>query len=534
MKKTWILACAAALALSACAPAAPDASAPVSETPVSDATDAVYENIRIFPLDIDDIDDNLQSQIDSEVMLRDSYGGSECRFINLAGTVAEESLGAENGVLTLENAVYDANGVNALPDGAQARIEWNAANDTTRLTFTDASGATLLGLERASNGDTTHAAGTFPITRENQEAVAYYARALIQNRYAAKGVSVPFVIQPVPADASAALSGGEAEEVVRAVLVSVDRIREWERNLSYTLVDLTHPEQGIVAEADYGGTPLRVLYLPSLSFSDEQAYRDAYDRAFLRRAPESEGLPAVLIRDGKVWISSSQGGIGGSYRVDPERVEIVSSEAGRIVADIWETYNDSGVSAIPLVRSRYELTVQDGNWVVDRAASGQDEESYRAADEAWNGWFNEHYAPFYLESGTDADLGALWDALGAGTGAWSGTEEGAWNENATLASPGFAFSVQNGRYCVALYSTLGSGATTYIADGAMTDGAGNYVVTFGSFIGEVADERTYDEGSRPQMWIETGEDGDGRIRIAGQGMDQLDGWAYEYEFTPAS
>ncbi len=531
MKKAWILLCAAALALSACAPASSGASAPSSGTPVSDATDAVYENLRI--LTVDEARADVQAQIDDVERLRDSYGGSDIRYINLAGTVAAESLGEEFGTLTLNNAAYDAGGVNALPDGASAVIEWNVADDSLRVIFQDASGATLLELERAPDGEIQFIAGALGVTRDEHEAIVYYARALIQNRYAAKGTPAPLTVQPVAADADGdAMTDDETADTVRAALASADRLMEWERNVCYALIDLTQPEQGIVVESGSGSTAMRLLYLPSLSFADEQAYRAAYDAVFLREVPDGAYAPPVLVRDGRVWVSITQGGIGGSYGVDPEEIEIVSKEPGRIAVDVWETYNDSGVSAIPLVRSRYELTVQDGNWVVDRASSAQDEDSYMAAADAWDAWFNAHYAYFTAAETTDAGLGALWDALGAGEGSWRGTEQGAWNENATLVSPGFTFSVQDGRYCVALYSTLGSGATTYIADSVVTDGAGTYAVTFGSFIGEAMEEKAYDESRRPQLWIKTGEDGDGLVEIAGQNMDQLDGWLYEYEFVP--
>ena len=163
MKKAWILLCAAALALSACAPASSGASAPSSGTPVSDATDAVYENLRI--LTVDEARADVQAQIDDVERLRDSYGGSDIRYINLAGTVAAESLGEEFGTLTLRNAAYDAGGVNALPDGASAVIEWNVADDSLRVIFQDASGATLLELERAPDGEIQFIAGALGVTR---------------------------------------------------------------------------------------------------------------------------------------------------------------------------------------------------------------------------------------------------------------------------------------------------------------------------------------------------------------------------------
>lgn len=59
-------------------------------------------------------------------------------------------------------------------------------------------------------------------------------------------------------------------------------------------------------------------------------------------------------------------------------------------------------------------------------------------------------------------------------------------------------------------------------------------MTFGSFAGEVMEEETYSENSRPQLWIETGTEGDGLIEIAGQRISQLDGWMYEYQFTASS
>lgn len=529
MKRIGILLCAAALSLSACAPAASGAVPPVSETPVSDASDAVYEALRILPVsEIQaDMQADVQARLDDVQRLRESYGGSEIRYINLAGTVAEESLGEELGTLTLENAVYDAGGVNLLPDGAKAVIEWNIAENRTHLSFTDAAGTALLGLERTPDGKTQYSEGTLSVTKEECGALAYYALALIQNRYAAKGALAPLTVQPVEAGKSGdAMTDDEAIETVRAVLGAADRLMKWERDSGYVLMDLTHPEEGVAVESGL----MSLLYLPSLSFVDEDAYCAAYDAVFLRQTPDGSSAPAVFVWDGRVWVCTTQGGIGGSYGVKPEKIEIVSKEPDRIAADVWETYNDSGVSAIPLVRSRYELTVQNGNWVVDRASSVQDAESYAAAAEAWDTWFSTHYAQFTAAEVSNADLGALWGMLGVGAGSWKGTEQGAWNENATLASPGFAFSVQDGRYCVALYSTLGSGATTYIADRALTDGTGMYAVTIGSFIGEMMAEKTYSEAYRPQLWIEMGEEGDGLVRIAGQNMDQLDGWLYEYEF----
>lgn len=540
MKQKLALLCAAALLLSACAQSAGQPGADVSgaESGASAPADGVYENCRILTMQQAQDAPYLSDQIEMIQSMREQYSAAEVRYMNLAGTVSEESLGETLGTLRLSDAVYDSSGENVLPSGAVCTIEWNIPDDLTHVTVQDGSGGTVLEVEQQADGTTQVVAISVNLTNEECGSLAFTARMLVQNRYAASGSRAPFSVQATPAQVPGdQMSDDEVLEMIRSVSASVSRLWEWERDSGYVLMDLTSLEQGIVMECRYNNDtdPSYSLYLPSLSFDTAQAYQDTRDDVLLRTTPEADYYPPFCTWDGKLWVTVNQPGIGGSYGIRPEKIDIVSKEPERIVADIWQTYNDSGVSAIPLYSTRYEFTVQDGNWVADSLYGTMDEESYNVAVNAWDAWFNEHYAQFYFaDGGTEADLGTLWESLGAGQGSWSGTEEGEWNENAILVSPGFAFSVQDGKYAVSLYSTLGSGATTFFANSALTDGQGNYIVTFGSFAGEVMEEETYSENSRPQLWIETGAEGDGLIEIAGQRISQLDGWMYEYQFTASS
>ena len=156
MKQKLALLCAAALLLSACAQSAGQPGADVSgaESGASAPADGVYENCRILTMQQAQDAPYLSDQIEMIQSMREQYSAAEVRYMNLAGTVSEESLGETLGTLRLSDAVYDSSGENVLPSGAVCTIEWNIPDDLTHVTVQDGSGGTVLEVEQQADGTT--------------------------------------------------------------------------------------------------------------------------------------------------------------------------------------------------------------------------------------------------------------------------------------------------------------------------------------------------------------------------------------------